>query len=156
MNLWNHLNLFLCSCCFKHNKKAQPWDETSVSDCWDIRQILVFQNPLMSASWCFPLLIWERWGQNLARQFLKQQNLPYYWISLDINKVFLPCDGQNSYFRGFSPLRRINSLEKHTILIIPKILGIIASDCQTALIMWRWAIWAKSCDTGSISATGGG
>lgn len=42
------------------------------------------------------------------------------------------------------------------MLIFPNILGLIASDCQTALIMWKLAIWAKSTDTGSTSASGGG
>lgn len=56
---------------------------------------------------------------------------------------------------GFFALIRINSREKY-ILIIANILWLIASDCQTALIMWRLAIWAKSSDTGSTSASGGG
>lgn len=30
----------------------------------------------VSASWCSPLLIWKRLGNNLGPQFLKQQNLP--------------------------------------------------------------------------------
>lgn len=92
----------------------------------------------------------------MTTQFLKQWKLSYYLITLDITIVLQSCAGHSGDFRGFSTVTIINSQDKHIVVIIPNILGLIAFDCQTALIMWRLAIWTKSSDTGSTFASEGG